>query len=50
MMEISPKGAVPVMLLQDGTLLEESLDIMDYAAEKIDSKCWKRKTYKILMR
>ena len=42
MMEISPKGTVPVMLLQDGTLLEESLDIMDYAAEKIDSKCWKK--------
>ena len=42
MMEISPKGTVPVMLLQDGTLLEESLDIMDYAAEKIDSICWKK--------
>ena len=42
MMEISPKGTVPVMLLQDGTLLEESLDIMDYAAEKIDSMCWKK--------
>ena len=42
MMEISPKGTVPVMLLQDGTLLEESLDIMDYAAEKIDSVCWKK--------
>ena len=42
MMEISPKGTVPVMLLQDGTLLEESLDIMNYAAEKIDSMCWKK--------
>ena len=42
MMEISPKGTVPVMLLQDGTLLEESLDIMDYAAGKIDSVCWKK--------
>ncbi len=44
MMEISPKGTVPVMLLQDGTLLEESLDIMDYAAEKIDSICWKKES------
>ena len=42
MMEISPKGTVPVMLLQDGTLLEESLDIMNYAADKIDSMCWKK--------
>ena len=44
MMEISPKGTVPVMLLQDGTLLEESLDIMDYAADQIDSTCWKKET------
>ena len=43
MMEISPKGTVPVMLLQDGTLLEESLDIMDYASTKIDSVGWKKK-------
>ena len=28
MMEISPKGTVPVLLLPDGTVIEESLDIM----------------------
>ena len=28
MMEISPKGTVPVLLLPDGTVLEESMDIM----------------------
>ena len=28
MLEISPKGTVPVLLLQDGTVLEESMDIM----------------------
>ncbi len=28
MMEISPKGTVPVLLLEDGTVIEESLDIM----------------------
>lgn len=44
MMEISPKGTVPVMLLQDGTLLEESLDIMDYACTKIDSLSWKKES------
>ena len=28
MMDISPKGTVPVLLLPDGTVIEESLDIM----------------------
>ena len=28
MMEISPKGTVPVLLLSDGTVIEESLEIM----------------------
>ena len=50
MMEISPKGTVPVMLLQDGTLLEESLDIMDYAAEKSTPYVGKRKACEILMK
>ena len=30
MMEISPKGTVPVMLLDDGTVIEESLEIMEF--------------------
>ena len=30
MMEISPKGTVPVLLLPDGTIIEESLEIMEY--------------------
>ena len=32
MMEISPKGTVPVMLLPNGKVIEESLEIMQYAA------------------
>ena len=28
MLEISPKGTVPVLLLQDGTVIEESIEIM----------------------
>ena len=28
MMEISPKGTVPVLLLPDGTVLEESLSLI----------------------
>ena len=30
MMEISPKGTVPVLLLRDGTVIEESLEIMQH--------------------
>ena len=30
MMDISPKGTVPVMLLDDGTVIEESLEIMEF--------------------
>ena len=30
MMEISPKGTVPVLLLLNGTVIEESLEIMQY--------------------
>lgn len=34
MLEISPKGTVPVLLLDDGTVLEESLDIMLWAFKR----------------
>ena len=37
MLEISPKGTVPVLQLADGTVLEESLDIMYWALEKTQS-------------
>jgi len=30
MMELSPKGTVPVLLLPDGTVIEESLEIMQH--------------------
>ena len=30
MMEVSPKGTVPVLLLEDGTVIEESLEIMQH--------------------
>ena len=36
MMEISPKGTVPVLLLPDGTVIEESLDIMLWS---LDESC-----------
>ncbi|MEP5540762.1 MAG: glutathione S-transferase [Lentilitoribacter sp.] len=36
MLEVSPKGTVPVMLLPDGNVIDESLDVMLYALGKND--------------
>lgn len=36
MLEISPKGTVPVLQLSDGTVLQESLDIMFWALQQSD--------------
>ncbi|MES0870621.1 glutathione S-transferase [Pseudovibrio sp. SCP19] len=40
MLEISPKGTVPVLLLNDGTVIEESLDIMLWALQQNDPQSW----------
>jgi glutathione S-transferase len=40
MLEISPKGTVPVLLFLDGTVLEESLDIMRWALAQRDTDRW----------
>ena len=43
MMEISPKGTVPVLLLTDNTVIEESLEIMQYVLDwklNEDEKKW----------
>ena len=40
MLEISPKGTVPVLLLPDGTVIEESLDIMLWALKQNDPQDW----------
>jgi len=40
MLEISPKGTVPVLQLQDGTVIDESLDIMVYALGRQDPDEW----------
>jgi glutathione S-transferase len=34
MLKISPKGTVPVMVLPDGTVLEESMHIMHWAFDR----------------
>ncbi len=40
MLEASPKGTVPVLLLPDGSVLEESLDIMLWSLGKNDPDGW----------
>ena len=38
----SPKGTVPVLVLPDGTVLDESLDIMTWALDRHDPNGWRR--------
>jgi len=40
MLRASPKGTVPVLVLTDGTVLEESLDIMRWALGRSDPQGW----------
>ena len=40
MLRASPKGTVPVLVLADGTVLDESLDIMRWALERSDPQGW----------
>lgn len=40
MLELSPKGTVPVLLTVEGTVIEESLDIMLWALEQSDPEGW----------
>lgn len=40
MLEVSPKGTVPVLVLSDGNVLEESLDIMRWALGQSDPEEW----------
>ncbi len=40
MLEISPKGTIPVLQLPDGTVIDESLDIMLWALDQHDPRGW----------
>ena len=40
MLDVSPKATVPVLVLQDGAVIEESLDIMRWALQQRDSDGW----------
>lgn len=41
MLDASPKGTVPVLVFENGKILEESLDIMNWALKKSDKMGWK---------
>ena len=41
MLNLSAKGTVPVLTLADGTVLDESLDIMNWALSQQDPDNWK---------
>ena len=40
MLEASPKGTVPVIVEPDGTVIEESLDVMAWALTQNDAEDW----------
>jgi glutathione S-transferase len=40
MLQVSPKGTVPVLVDTDGTVIDESLDIMLWALERNDPEQW----------
>jgi glutathione S-transferase len=43
MLDVSPKGEVPVLLLDDGRVIDESLDIILWALEQNDQDDWQLK-------
>ncbi len=40
MLQVSPKGTVPVLVLPDGTVIAQSLDIMHWALQQHDADGW----------
>jgi glutathione S-transferase len=40
MLQVSPKGTVPVLVLPEGAVLEQSLDIMQWALKQCDIDGW----------
>ena len=40
MLEVSPKGTVPVLVLSESDVIEESMDIMHWALDKNDPDGW----------
>ena len=42
MLELGQRGTVPLLALEDGTVMEESLEIMDWALRRDDPENWLR--------
>jgi len=42
MLEHSPKGTVPVLILPDGTVIDESWDVLQWALSQNDPQNWNR--------
>lgn len=42
MIEVSPKATVPVLVLEDGRVIDESLEVMRWALERNDPHDWLR--------
>ena len=40
MLEYSPKGTVPVLVLVDGRVIDESLEVMEWALKQADPEGW----------
>jgi len=40
MLQVSPKGTVPVLVLSDGSVIDQSLDIMRWALKVADNDGW----------
>src|SRR5437868_3280183 len=40
LLAVSPKGTVPVLILENGSVIEESLDIMLWALGRSDPENW----------
>lgn len=48
LLEVSPKGTVPVLVLSDGTVIDESIDIVNWAVDQNDPENWKETSDDIL--
>lgn len=49
MLEASPKGTVPVLVLPDGRVIDESLDVMHWALSLNDPEHWLKRTDEALI-
>jgi len=49
MLDISPKGTVPVLQLENGQIIDESLDIMLWALQQHDPEAWLAVMFRVII-